>query len=213
MRSTPDPRTATVLPERSAPRWAEESTPRARPLTTVTPLAARSEPSLAAISSATAEAARDPTMATAGVQKASRSPRYQSTGGMSGITNSAAGNRGSCQGRTWMPFDSARMRSSRARSPTACACSSRTGSPARRRSERPTLDRLDMSDSATASSSVMRTPFGREPGCIDREGGGLYKAGAPPAATHAAVALDLAVLILGRGPAVGNASITRYESP
>ena len=38
----PDPRTAIVRPDRSAPRCAAESTPRARPLTTVRPRAARS---------------------------------------------------------------------------------------------------------------------------------------------------------------------------
>ena len=54
--------------------------------------------------------------------------------------------------------------------------------------------------------------LGREPGCAERGvGGGRYATGAP-AATRAAVALDLAVLILGRGSSVGNAAIARRKS-
>jgi hypothetical protein len=196
MRSTPEPRTANVLPERSAPRWAAKSTPRARPLTTAIPRAARSAPSLAAICSATADTARDPTMATAGAQKASRSLRYQSTGGMSKVASSPAGNRGSCHGRTWTPFDATRVRSSRAQSRRAKACSWRTGSPARRRPARPTRDRSENERQRDDLIKGHEDSLGREPCCADRGRGRPRPK--PPPATRATVAPDLAVLTLGR---------------
>ena len=66
-RSTPQPRTATVVPPASiAPRCASPSTPRARPLTTTRPAAASSRPSVLATEAPYGEHERAPTIATAG---------------------------------------------------------------------------------------------------------------------------------------------------
>src|SRR3954464_9466348 len=92
MTSTPEPSTATVAPPaESAPRCAAESTPRARPLTMTIPRAARSPASCSATASAYGDAARDPTIATAGALSASTRPRVHRTGGGSTIVVRAAG--------------------------------------------------------------------------------------------------------------------------
>ncbi len=63
--STPEPSTATVGPGPvSAPRCVAASTPRAMPLTTVTPRQPRSDPNCPAAVRAWWDAARDPTIAT-----------------------------------------------------------------------------------------------------------------------------------------------------
>src|SRR5947207_5819022 len=96
MTSIPDPRTPTVRPPAlSAPRCAAASTPRARPLTMVSPAAARSPASRSATLSAYGEAARAPTIATPGVLRTPALPRIQRTNGGSGIVVSAAGYAGS----------------------------------------------------------------------------------------------------------------------
>src|SRR6478672_6792051 len=96
MMSVPEPSTAIVdPPPASAPRCAAESTPRARPLTTTTPRAARSAASVSATLRLYGEPAREPTMATARRESVETSPRTHSTGGGSGITDSAAGYDGS----------------------------------------------------------------------------------------------------------------------
>ena len=104
MTSAPDPSTAIVdPPPASAPRCAAESTPRARPLTTTTPRAARSAARRSATASAYGDAAREPTMATAGRSSAAATPRIQSTSGGSAMAASAAGYDGSLQGTALMP--------------------------------------------------------------------------------------------------------------
>ena len=76
------PNTAMVKPPASrAPRCAAESMPRAIPLTTVTWRRARSAPRRLATSRAYGDAARDPTMATEGRQRAPGWPRIQSWAG------------------------------------------------------------------------------------------------------------------------------------
>lgn len=90
--SHPDPRTAIVRPAaESAPRWAAESIPRARPLTTTTPLDANSAPRRSATATPYGEAARDPTTATAGSLNASSEPLVQRTGGGSLMAPRAEG--------------------------------------------------------------------------------------------------------------------------
>ena len=75
MMSAPDPSTAIVdPPPASAPRCAAESTPRARPLTTTMPRAARSAARRSATASPYGDAAREPTSATAGRSSAARRP-------------------------------------------------------------------------------------------------------------------------------------------
>ncbi len=69
--------------------------PRASPLTTTTPRAARSAASRVAVSIAMADAARDPTIATAGWLRHARSPRHHNSGGQSSRVSSAGGNVGS----------------------------------------------------------------------------------------------------------------------
>src|SRR5436190_1545455 len=90
--SAPDPSTAIVLPPAcSVPRCAAESTPRARPLTTTSPARERSCARRSATSRAYGDAARDPTIATAGALSAVVWPRVQSTAGGSGIVVNAIG--------------------------------------------------------------------------------------------------------------------------
>src|SRR5437868_9890992 len=104
MTSTPDPSTATVIPPAaSAPRCAAESTPRARPLTTTTPRAARSQPSCSATDNAYGVAAREPTTATASAFSGATQPRVQITAGGSAIVVSAVGYAGSLHAITLMP--------------------------------------------------------------------------------------------------------------
>src|SRR5260221_11368185 len=92
MTSAPQPSTATVRPRpASAPRWAAESTPRARPLTTVMPELARSAARCSATDRPYGDAARAPTIATDGVLKDAIPPRVHSTGGGSTIVVSATG--------------------------------------------------------------------------------------------------------------------------
>ena len=150
-----------VRPVRSAPRCAAESTPRARPLTTVTPRAARSAASRPAVSSATLDAARDPTIATAGASKDSSAPRYHTAGGQSPMAVSADGRRGSSQASTCMPSPAARARRARARSSSGAARSINSGSDAWRRAVRPGRARSSRRERATAWSSVIATPDAR----------------------------------------------------
>src|ERR1700704_2175879 len=99
MTSAPDPSTATVTPlPASAPRCAAESTPRARPLTTTSPHAARSPASCSATESPYGEAGPEPTIATAGALSAATRPRVHSTGGGSAIVVNAAGYAASLHG-------------------------------------------------------------------------------------------------------------------
>src|ERR687883_1657058 len=90
----PQPRTATVRPSASsAPRCASPSTPRARPLTTTTPAAARSRPSIRATCSPYDEHARAPTTATAvrPSNSGEASPRRYNRSGGSWIARSSGG--------------------------------------------------------------------------------------------------------------------------
>jgi hypothetical protein len=115
MTSAPDPSTATVdPPPASAPRCAAESTPRARPLITTMPRAARSAPRRSATASPCGDAAREPTSATAGCSSADAAPRIQSTNGGSVIAASAAGYEGSLQGRGVLPASCPRRVAARA---------------------------------------------------------------------------------------------------
>src|SRR6267154_1930849 len=99
MTSGPEPSTATVDPfAASAPRCAAESTPRARPLTTTTPRAARSPDNRSATLNPYGEPAREPTMATEGRERAARLPRTHKAGGGSTIAESAAGYEASLHG-------------------------------------------------------------------------------------------------------------------
>ncbi len=160
MRSNPDPRTAAVRPVSSAPRCAAESTPRARPLTTVMPRDARSLAIRVAVSMATADAAREPTIATAGAVSASSSPRNQSAGGRSSNVSSAAGNAGSFQATVRIPRLAAAARTAAACGNRARARSRRWGSSARSRSVRPGRGTSEKraNESATASSGDMTPP-------------------------------------------------------
>src|SRR5579859_7268734 len=74
--STPVPITATVAPpEASAPRCAAASMPRASPLTTITPAAARSDASCSATASPYGDGRREPTMAARGPSGGGQRPR------------------------------------------------------------------------------------------------------------------------------------------
>ncbi len=90
--STPEPNTAMLRPPtRSAPRCAAVSMPRARPLTMVTPRAARSAASVSATSSPYGVARRDPTTATASASSSTSAPRTWSVGGAVGTASRCAG--------------------------------------------------------------------------------------------------------------------------
>src|SRR5437764_149566 len=79
--STPVPITATVAPPAaSAPRCAAASMPRASPLTTTTPAAARSDASCSATASPYGEGRREPTMAARGPSGGGHRPRVWSAG-------------------------------------------------------------------------------------------------------------------------------------
>jgi hypothetical protein len=138
-----------------APLCAAESTPRARPLTTKTPRAARSSPRRAAISRATADAALEPTTATAGRVSASRWPRYQSADGASPRDKSEVGNRGSPQVVQWNPCEPARARSRRAASRNGRARAASSGSLAWIRDTSPTRDKRGTKERASKRSDVI----------------------------------------------------------
>src|SRR4029450_7892696 len=89
---------ASVSPPPGAPPGGPaESTPRASPLTTLKPRAATSAARRPATSSAYGDAAREPTMATAGRSNAASDPRVQMAGGGSMIAESGGGYPGSLQ--------------------------------------------------------------------------------------------------------------------
>ena len=127
-------RRSSTPPAASAPRCAAESTPRARPLTIISPRAARSAASRSATSSAYGE--RRP-RSDDGDRRRSASdaiaPRIQSTGGGSTIAASAGGYAASLHGTTPMP--PARGASIASRAPRAAmpARSARAGRPIARR--------------------------------------------------------------------------------
>src|SRR5665213_3321903 len=90
----PQPSTATVPPPPSSAPWcAAASTPRAMPLTTVTPAAASSAPRSRAVSRAPGAARREPTTATQGLPGGGRRP----------ITQSSAGGLSRCSRRSGQP--------------------------------------------------------------------------------------------------------------
>ena len=110
-------------PAASAPRCDAESTPRARPLTTVTPRAARSAPRRSATSRPYGDAARDPDdrqRTTVTALEPSRGP----TGRAAGRASQPAG--GDSGGRptptTWISAALRRLRAPRAPPPAAPGC-------------------------------------------------------------------------------------------
>ncbi len=109
--SRPQPRTPTVPPRPSRPPlWAAPSTPRASPLTTVTPRLLRSDTSHSATAHAYGDPARAPTSATATEPRSGRAPATHNTSGGSGIWASRGGYRLSPNGTTKKPSSADRRR-------------------------------------------------------------------------------------------------------